>query len=259
MDRSGLADDKKLRTVKLCCRWGLVCLALLGTIIAAQAVTGGLLSVRLFERLPASTGEAAARAEAFSTLRSLHSVLGQISVLGAVGVLAVSIIFMVNVGDVDAYHTRFSWSQLAKAMLLVLILVGLFMGGRLFSLQLTAARLWPMLSEQDMLREPGITMEAFGQTPFYTFVALHGVVLPLLAVVVIIFMWPPFHEFALEKKRPKLKPTAFKDLSAILESGEEAESEAEEEPTSQGPLNWARMRAKLEREAGADDESDHKE
>ena len=77
-----------------------------------------------------------------------------------------------------------------------LLLVGIACGGRLFIIKLKAANFWLTIPKEDVAGMTGITMQAFSWKAFYTFLALHGIVLPLLVVIAIIFMWPAFDEFA---------------------------------------------------------------
>jgi len=244
----------------VCSKCALVCFVILTGIIAVQAVTGTILSLKSLEVPTSDAAHATAMIDSYATLRSLHATLGQFALIPAFAVLAFSILFMLNVGGIGARLTRVTWGQVFKAGVLVVILVGICLGGRLFAIELKGSRFWLLLEPEAMKENPGVTMDGFSSTAFYTFVGLHGIVLPFLAIIVIIFMWAPFSEFGRERREREFRGPAFQNWSLIIEAGSKnSEEEPPEEPEGDTPTGWKAMRRMAEgasRPDGEDDTSD---
>ncbi len=215
-----LSDER--RTLRICSIAALICLAIISAVIALQAVTGAILAV-LASRMPPPDVAAKAHAIAFyGSLQSFHSFTGQAALFPAFGVMALSIVFALNVGEFRTRYTRFRWAQAVKAGLLCLILAGIAFGGTLFHAKLSIAGFWLEASVKQGAAAGGITMNAFGTPRFNTFVVLHGIILPFLAVVSIIFIWPAFLEFARGEG-----PAVRTKWTSIEESWEEEAAAAE--------------------------------
>ncbi|MCD6404949.1 MAG: hypothetical protein J7M19_03910 [Planctomycetes bacterium] len=215
-----LSDERS--TLKTCCVAALICLAIVSAAIALQAVTGAILAVSA-SRIPPPDAAAKARAVTFyCRLKSFHSLTGQLALFPAFGVMAISILFALNVGQFRTRYTHFRWAQAVKAGLLCLILAGIAFGGRLFHAKLSIAGFWLHASAEQGTAGDGITMNAFGTPRFNTFVVLHGIILPFLAVISIIFIWPAFLEFAKGEG-----PAARTKWTSIEENWEEESAAAE--------------------------------
>jgi len=241
----------------VCSKCALACFVILTGIIAVQAVTGTILSLKSLEVPPSDAAHTTVMIDSYAMLRSLHATLGQLALIPGFAVLAFSILFMLNVGGVGARLTRFTWGQVFKAGVLVIILVGICLGGRLFAIELKGSRFWLLLEPEAVTENPGVTMDGFSSTAFYTFVGLHGIVLPFLAVIVIIFMWAPFSEFSRERREREFRGPAFQKWSLIIEAGGNTTNEGPpEEPDDDTPAGWKAMRRMAEGASRADEEDD---
>lgn len=260
MEAPAVNDDLSLneqrQMLKLCSKCALVCFTILAFLLLLQAVTGGLLSIKVIADMPGGAEEAAERIADYATIRSLHATFGQLSLIPAFAVMAFSILFMLNISGVEARHTRISWAQVVKSIMLVVILVGLCIGGRLFALKLVEDRFWLLLEGEAHAKSAGITIDTFSSTGFYTFVVLHGVVLPVLAVIIMIFMWAPFNEFTAKKKK-ELKLSKWSKFSVVVETDESKppEKAAEKAPDGKSVSDWIAMKRMVDSESNEEDKN----
>jgi hypothetical protein len=227
-------EDEQTSTLHVCSKIGLACFCAICALVVFQAITGTLLAVKCVSTPPALPQEREQVVEWCSAVRSAHAVAGQLALVPAFVVFALSILFMLNVGNFDTRHTRFMWAQLLRSLLLCLILMGISLGGRLYGDYLRGEGFWLTETSEPAGESAGATIDAVSSTGFYTFVALHGIVLPFLAIISIIFMWPAFYEFAIAKM-----PAALTRWTKLDKSAGPAASDIEDLPTGWSSL--ARM------------------
>ena len=248
--------SEQRQTLEICSKCALICFTILAALILLQAVTGALLSIKALAPIPNGTEEAAEKIASYATLRSVHGTFGQLSLIPAFAVLAFSILFMLNISGVEARHTRINWAQVGKSVVLVLIMVGLCIGGRLFALKLTEGGFWLFLEPEAHAERAGITIHTFSSTGFYTFVVLHGIVLPVLAAIIMIFMWAPFSEFnAKKKKKVKLRKGPKLTLTGATQESNPPETATENGPNKDSVSDWIAM----QRMVGPESKKDNKQ
>lgn len=236
--------DPERSTLRLCSKVGLGCMVVICVLIAAQAVTGALLAVRSALSRPASGDDLIRAVELCALVRSVHAFAGQAALIPAFTVLTLSILFMFNVGSFDTRHTRFTWAQVMRALLLCCILLGIAFGGRLYGDYLRSEGFWLSGDPESAAEAPCATIGAVGSTGFYTFVGLHGIVLPFLAIISIIFMWPAFYEFAVRKG-----PAAYTKWTEFKKA-----MHTDTRPAENLPEGWSAMSRMAERRRMEEDE-----
>lgn len=236
------------RTLRTCCKCAVICFVLILVCVAIQAATGATLAVWA-QRAPAADIAANSRAmRSYALLGRIHRLVRQAMLVPAVGLLAPSALFSLTAGNFYTKHTRYAWMQIVKSSLLIACVAGTCLGARCFVVRLRTAGLW-LLGESDLATsEPGIDMAAYGLSGFYAFVALHAVVLPVLAVIVVIIMWAPFWEF-MRGQGPAAR-TKWLELEAL----DEEEMKIERRSQDSLPDGWKSMAgAARERRLKGDD------
>ena len=94
-------------------------------LIVLQGLTGTLLAAISAMAQPQSPDRLRQTVQWCASLRSAHAFLGQAALVPAFTLLTLAILFMFNVGSFDTRHTRFTWSQVMRALLLCAILFGI--------------------------------------------------------------------------------------------------------------------------------------
>lgn len=200
-------EARLLRCVSL---GGAVTLGLTLGFMAGLAVTGSMLAVRVRQIYPASREAADAAAQSFSLLAGWHFALSTLLVLSALVLLAMSILFSMHVVFFDAKKTRRQWAQTVMASILTVCVLAAVVMGNAYSAGMMAANHWLLAPPGGYAPDVSVAKSATGGAgAFSTFVAFHAIIVPMLAVMVIALMLPPFCEFARrredQKKVSKLK------------------------------------------------------
>lgn len=197
--QSPVAPSPSRNLVKLCSMGAAACCALIVLLIVIQAITGVILANGSRQLYPTDAAARQAAIDAFSTANAVHRIAGQLSLFPVLFLTAFSIIFSLHVGAFDAKHSKRPWVITIAAVVLTVMLIGVISQGVGFANNLAERNFWLTPPPGGYPAGTAIAKEqVVGSASFTTFITIHGIILPLLSVLLIIFVWPSFHEFLSE-------------------------------------------------------------
>jgi hypothetical protein len=182
--------------VKMCSIGGAVCAALIILFIAIQAVTGTILACESRTLYPMSDEIRQAATGSFASIQSIHKIFGELALFPMLFLVAFSIVFSLHVGAVKLNNTKRPWAVTIVSGILAAILIAVISQGVSFGKNLVAKNFWLTPPAGGYPAGTSVAKEqVVSAANFTTFLTIHGIVLPLLAVILIIFVWPSFYEF----------------------------------------------------------------
>jgi hypothetical protein len=199
--------------VKMVSLGACICAGVLVLIIIAQVISGAMLASASRQDYQASDDARRQAISNFSSLATTHSIFGQLALFPALFLVACSIVFGTHITSVGAKNTRYKWLPGALSILLTIVLIGIVCGGVRFAHFLAEHKYWltPPAGgyppDAEVAKEQLVTPASFS-----TFLATHGIVLPFLALILMIFLMPSFYEFVLEKKPKEVAGVKMKKL-----------------------------------------------
>jgi hypothetical protein len=195
--------DPSREMIKRVCWAGVVSGALIALSVVMQAVTGALSAAATRQAYPETEEARQAAVNAYASLSSFHSIIGYATILPLIVLVATSIFFMRHSG-VEIKNTKRPWTQVARAAAVVVVLLFTAYWGKSFDSQFRDQHFWLTPPPGGW---PAAVEVAKGQVvtaaQFSTFLVLHGILLPLTALLVLVTMWPAFSEFAIVEKAGK--------------------------------------------------------
>lgn len=198
IEEDNILETRFLRCV---CLGGVASLGALVALVAALAITGSIIAVESRQAYPATEAAAEAAARTFSCWSAWHNALSILLLFPLLSLVAFSILFSLNIGGFDAKRTKRPWAQTVLAGTLGLCVIASLVLGNVYASRMALVNHW-LLAPPGGYAPDTVVMEAPATSAgsFSTFVTFHSIILPMLAVMIIAFMWPPFCEFT---KRPE--------------------------------------------------------
>ncbi len=191
------AGDEELQMLVTVSRCAVGCCILLVLLLAALSVSGTTLAVRTSQAYQEDEALRATVLAEFSSARRWHGFTAFMFLVPLLLLVALSILFSLHVGSFAAKRTKRPWTQSVAAVTLALLLVGGLICGNIYSANLRAVNFWLTPPSGGFSPTDAV---AKGQgacaMSFSTFIAIHGILFPAMALLIIIMMWPAFYEFA---------------------------------------------------------------
>jgi len=188
--------DPARRLITRVCWGGIACLVLLSAGIAAQGVSGALVACASRQDYPVDEGLRADALRSFASLSGFHSVIGHLMLIPALFIIACGILYSIHCPDFEAKCTKHPWAQTVRAVFLAAVVTVTVYWGSSYADDLQELKFWLSPPSGGY---PAGTEVARGQvvsaSTFSTFIVIHGILLPLVMILVMITMWPGFHEF----------------------------------------------------------------
>jgi len=213
MDLTGPDNNASRHVVKMVSLGGCICVAVIVLVIIVQAIFGSMLASASRQDYQASDDAQRQAINHFSALAITHTIFGQLAVFAALFLVACSIVFGNHIRYVGAQNTHHKWQPATLSVLLAIVLIGIVFQGVRFAHSLANQRYWLMTPAGGY--PPGAVVareQVVSLGRFSTFLATHGIVLPFLALILMIFLLPSFYEFVYEKKPKNVSEVKMKKL-----------------------------------------------
>jgi uncharacterized Tic20 family protein len=183
----------------------LACIVVLLAMLAAQAISGALIAGGSRQYYPAGETERQEAVSNFLARSAFHSVIGHLTVFVGLILVAFTIVFASNVGAFEGGRSRYPWVMVGLAVALTVILFGALIQGNSYRGNLERTHSWLTPPAGGFPEGSPIAAEqVVTSQKYFTFVTIHGIVLPFVVIILMIFLWPSFWEHMSEgRKEPR--------------------------------------------------------
>jgi hypothetical protein len=178
------------------CLGAIICSVLVLFLLALSACSGTLLALQSRQEYPADEAVRAYAVKTFAFMVTLHGGATTIMLFAAFLLVTLSVLFGLHVGDFQPKRTKHAWMQTIRAGALAAVLFANMVWGRMYGSSLVELNFWLTPPPGGFLEGATVAKgQVISAATFSTFLAFHAVLLPLVAIMLIILMWPAFYEF----------------------------------------------------------------
>jgi len=200
-------DGAELRLMRTVCRWAVTCILAVGFLVLLLSVSDVILAIERTSEYPAKEEARKAAVAGYASMERWYDAGAMILLVPLMGLVACSILFSLHVTGFEAKRTKHAWGQTATAVVLTIVLVASTLWGRAYESNLRTMHFW-LTPPAGGFRADDTIAKGMGEcaVSFTTYLCIHGILLPMISVMIIIMMWPAFYEFVfVDGSEPKGK------------------------------------------------------
>ena len=180
----------------------LACIAVLFLMLAVQAISGAMAAGGSRQYYPAGETEMQEAVNNFLARSAFHSVIGHLTVFVGLVLVACTIVFASNVGGFEPGHSKYPWVMVGLTVAVTLVMFIMLVQGNSYRGNLERKHYWLTPPAGGYPQgSPVVTEQVVNSQSFFTFLTTHGIVLPFIVLILMIFLWPSFWVHVSERRK----------------------------------------------------------